>query len=284
MMGAPKLLDSVVVDVDAGRRLAVSSWGQPSGRPLFVLHGTPGSRLLRHVAPPDMTYADLGVQAITYDRPGYGQSTGQPGRRVIDAASDVARIADALGIARFGVFGISGGAAHALAVAAALPDRVTRCATVVGTAPLHAPDLEFYDGMAADEQEFWHSVEVQDLAALGARWAQFVRWVEEAMPGVSVPERVIAMLREASVESTRQGPDGFLEDCLAFSVPWGFQMEQIGVPTKLMFARDDGGTPPQHVAWFERHLVSAAIEWVDGDHLGPRDEPEMALVTWAAGG
>jgi hypothetical protein len=51
-----------------------------------------------------------------------------------------------------------------------------------------------------------------------------------------------------------------------------------------MFGRDDGGTPPQHVAWFERHLVSAAIEWVDGDHLGPRDEPEMALVAWAAGG
>ena len=72
---------------------------------------------------------------ITYDRPGYGRSTRHPGRRVVDAANDVATIAEALGLTRFAVYGGSGGAPHALACAALLPDRVTRCASVVGPAP-----------------------------------------------------------------------------------------------------------------------------------------------------
>jgi pimeloyl-ACP methyl ester carboxylesterase len=51
---------------------------------------------------------------------------------VAHAASDIKAIADGLGIASFAVIGISGGGPHALAAAAGLPDRVTRCATIVG--------------------------------------------------------------------------------------------------------------------------------------------------------
>jgi pimeloyl-ACP methyl ester carboxylesterase len=60
------------------------------------------------------------VRLISYDRPGYGGSTSQPGRSVADCASDVRVICEALGIERVAMWGHSGGGPHVLACAALL--------------------------------------------------------------------------------------------------------------------------------------------------------------------
>ena len=134
-----------VVRVAGGRRLAVETWGAPQGRPVFVLHGSPGSRMGPRPRSP-LLYR-LGIRLISYDRPGYGDSPRLPGRRVDHAAADVAAIADHLGVDRFAVLGRSGGAPHALACAALLPERVTRAAALVGPAPRDAEGLDWYEGM-----------------------------------------------------------------------------------------------------------------------------------------
>ena len=55
-----------------GRTLGVCVWGDPAGAPVFWLHGTPGSRMLRH----DVDgYRAHRLHVCTYDRPGYGLST-----------------------------------------------------------------------------------------------------------------------------------------------------------------------------------------------------------------
>jgi pimeloyl-ACP methyl ester carboxylesterase len=97
-----------------GRRLAYRDRGDPAATPIVSHHGTPGSRLDRH-PDEDAILAELGVRMIAYDRPGYGESDPQPGRRVVDAAGDVSAVADHLGIERFAVVGTSGGGPHALA-------------------------------------------------------------------------------------------------------------------------------------------------------------------------
>ena len=83
-------MDEVLIN--RWRRLAFRRWGSPDGYPVFLLHGTPGSRF--SARPPDSELARLGVCLITYDRPGYGLSDPQPGRSVADAADDVRAIAD----------------------------------------------------------------------------------------------------------------------------------------------------------------------------------------------
>ena len=50
-----------------------------------------------------------GIRIIAPDRPGLGLSTRLPGRQIADWPNDVRELADALGIARFAVIGISGG-------------------------------------------------------------------------------------------------------------------------------------------------------------------------------
>ncbi len=120
-----------------GRQLAYAVWGDPAGFPVVVLHGTPGCRLNRY--PDEQALAAAGIRVITYDRPGYGGSDRDPGRQVAGCVADVAAIADAVGVDRFAVSGGSGGGPHALAVAAGLPDRVTRAGCAVGFAPYGAP-------------------------------------------------------------------------------------------------------------------------------------------------
>jgi pimeloyl-ACP methyl ester carboxylesterase len=128
-----------------GRQLTAETSGDPQGRPVFLLHGTPGSRL--GPAPRGVMLYQQGVRLIAYDRPGYGSSDRLPHRNVADVVQDVVAIADALGVDRFAVVGRSGGGPHALACAALLPDRVTRAAALVSLAPRVADGLDWFAGM-----------------------------------------------------------------------------------------------------------------------------------------
>src|SRR4051794_15102923 len=89
--------------------------GPPAGLPVFLLHGMPGSS--SGPRPRPIVLHRIGVRLISYDRPGYGGSTRQPGRRVVDAVADVDLIAAELGLDRYAVVGRSAGGPHALAVA-----------------------------------------------------------------------------------------------------------------------------------------------------------------------
>src|SRR3954454_2394634 len=108
-----------------GRTLAVAEWGDPNGTPFIAMHGTPGGRISYWQDP--TIDARHGLRRITFDRPGYGESTRLAGRSVADVVKDVEAIASALDIDTFVVSGGSGGGPHCLATAALMPDRVVRC-------------------------------------------------------------------------------------------------------------------------------------------------------------
>src|ERR1700746_2007109 len=128
-----------------GRTLAVEDCGDPAGRPVLVHMGTPNSRHLygRNVR----DAAERGLRLIGYDRPGYGESSPQPGRTVADCADDVCTICAELGIDRLATWGISGGGPHVLACAALLPDLVTAVASLASPAPVDAEGLDWFEGM-----------------------------------------------------------------------------------------------------------------------------------------
>src|SRR5207344_202536 len=108
------------------RRLArrVDDVGDPAGRPVVYLHGGGDSRLSRH--PDDGIAAGLGIRLVAVDR------CGSPviGRTLLGYAGELLALLDGLGMRRFGVVGWSAGGPHALAVAAAAPERVTRVCLV----------------------------------------------------------------------------------------------------------------------------------------------------------
>jgi pimeloyl-ACP methyl ester carboxylesterase len=129
-----------------GRILRTQDSGAADGQPVLLFHDGLGSRLVADPLAAVATHA--GLRLLSHDRPGFGGSTAQPGRRVADAAADVTAIADQLGVDRFAVWGTSGGGPFALACAALLPDRVVAAALVSPLAPPDAPGLDWSAGMA----------------------------------------------------------------------------------------------------------------------------------------
>jgi pimeloyl-ACP methyl ester carboxylesterase len=134
-----------IVGTPDGRVLAVQEAGDLAGRPVLVHNGTPMSRYL--YGPNVADAAAQGLRLISYDRPGYGGSTPQPGRAVADCAADVRAICAALEIGKLAMWGLSGGGPHVLACAALLPDLVIAAASLASFAPYEAEKLDWFDGM-----------------------------------------------------------------------------------------------------------------------------------------
>lgn len=271
-----------------GRTLCYEQIGDPSGAPVFVLHGTPGSRLsgLRHH---QQRVAEAGLHVITYDRPGYGGSSRHAGRQVVDCVGDIAAIADELGLGRFAVSGASGGGPHALAMGAKLAGRVTTAACNVGAAPYDAPGLDWFDGMdPINVRELsWALEGEKTLAQELAREARDVLDRVENDPAAllegaelsdsdrAVLERsdVRETLRASTRESFSQGVSGWVDDDLAFVSPWGFDVEEIAVPVEIRYGEGDVLVPAAHGRWLAAHVPGASV-MVDRDrgHLSTPDE------------
>lgn len=270
----------LVVATSDGRHLGVRVWGNPAGAPIFWLHGTPGSRMLRD---PTDTYVRYGLAVCGYDRPGYGLSTRRPGRTQAQTVDDVVAIADDLGWDRFAVAGASGGSGPALAVAALLPERVTRCAVIVGIAPSTATEVRA--AMPDDDLAMWEREARGDEEALAKDFEEILQWFDAGMPDVDLdnePSR--RMLEELVHEARHQGAVGYIDDCIASARDWGFAVEDVQVPTKIMAAKDDSEFMHFCSRWLVAHIPEAELLWRAGGHVNPKDDEEARLFAWLGHG
>lgn len=271
--------DTVIIEADDGRALAFCQWGEPAGRPVWFLHGSPGCRLLR---PADVDFAGLGVRLLTYDRPGYGRSDRRLGRSVADTASDVAAISDYLSLHEFAVVGVSGGGPHALAVAAVQTGRVTRCATINGLGPPDAVDLDFFGGMDSAEVAEWRALTEPDRDVAGILRGMH-EWIHTLSVRRDMPVTVQDMLVTGFTEALTAGAGGLLDDYLALSSAWGFELSDVRCATTVLAAEEDRNVPPAHGRWLVDHLARAALVTVPGGHLDPRPAQIEQILVWAAG-
>lgn len=253
-----------------GRTVAVQESGSPDGHPVFLMHGTPGSRVAP--LPREMVLHSLRVRLITFDRPGYGQSDRLKSRTVSDVVPDVEAIADELEIKRFAVLGRSGGGPHALACAALLGERVTRAAVLVSLAPLSG-DFDWFAGMSDSNVEEYntalHRPEV--LAARLADTADAVKadpasHVSTLDPELSEADRRVVgdvnmrkLFARNFAEALRESADGWFDDDRAFCSPWGFDPAAIRVPVLVWQGEDDKFSPLKHAQWLANQIPTASM-------------------------
>jgi pimeloyl-ACP methyl ester carboxylesterase len=257
------------IKLSDNRILAYAEYGNPRGKPLFLFHGMPGSRVFH---PTDEITSKLDVRLITVDRPGYGLSTFQPNRRIVDWPKDVAQLADHLEIDQFAVAGHSGGGPYAAACAYALPKRVTAAALICGAGPI--------DSAGAVEH-------MEGLYQFGFRFGRYFPWVFWQLltwyfyrDGHRQPEKVmerdaatrpradaelwkIDSIREvcyaSTVEALRHGTKGYAWEARLLTRPWNLPLEKIRIPVTLWHGTRDRTTPIQMAKYLADQIPNSKL-------------------------
>jgi pimeloyl-ACP methyl ester carboxylesterase len=284
------------IDTPDGRVLAVAEWGDPDGLPYISMHGTPGGRITYWTDP--SIDARHRLRRITYDRPGYGESTRRPGRSVADDVDDVTAITAALGIDRFVVSGGSGGGPHCLAAAALMPERVIRCLAEVSIAPYPTDGLDWLDGMTAGNveefeaamkgEEFHRAVADREATITLERLREgradfFGDSYELSEADKAQMSRHMTLAADQLFNGLAPGVDGWVDDMLAFVKPWGFDVESIRVPTLVKYGRTDNLVPPAHGDWLAAHIPDAQV-WASDDAGHGGDDADVERVySWISG-
>ncbi len=275
------MTDSILTEsllLTDGRRLDVRVSGPAEGIPLLYHHGTPGAvPALRDM---QRLVHERGLRLVTTSRPGYGASTRQPGRRVVDVVDDSAQVLDWLGAERCLSAGWSGGGPHALACGARL-DAVAGVLVIAGVAPFDA-DLDFLAGMGQGNiDEFSAALEgeaplrrllepeAEHYRSITA--AQIVTSLASVLPDVDrdvLTGDIGADLAAQFHAAFAAGVDGMVHDDLAFTRPWGFSLTEVSVPTMIWQGDLDLMVPFAHGQWLAAHLPHARAHLESGEgHL-----------------
>src|SRR5690242_13453366 len=248
---------------DDGVRLADGRWlelwdgGASRGTPVLFLPGCPDTR---HAAyPGDEAAQRLGVRLVAINRPGYGRSTSHASTH-LSVADDVVAVADALGIERFAVAGMSIGGPYAVACAALHPDRVTALGVLASPASVPELDPPYHrDDLDADGQAFFQRLaHTTPEAAIELIRPDFLAYVARLDPtdpdDAAVARRFLAgldpsdakLLRQATDREIAAGvrealvnPDGYLRDAAISFRAWDFRPEDVRCPTHLWYGELD---------------------------------------------
>ncbi|MDG4820597.1 alpha/beta hydrolase [Asanoa sp. WMMD1127] len=262
-----------------GRVVAWAEFGDPAGRPVSYLDGTPGSRLW---SPPESALD--GIRLFTMDRPGYGRSDAVRRPTLLGVADTVSALMTAVDVPRFGVVGHSGGAPYALACGARFPDRLTG---VVASA-LTGPDRELGTVRGKQRRQVWL---LRTVPGLGRRFvtraAAFYAQDPLAMHRqqlASGNDRWMTPQEESKLEGARQGAAGLIADWLATDIHrWGFALRDVRARTLVFAGRHDPGRAAPDAPMVVARIAGAELRIDEEAGHTPSPAGWRDLLSWAAG-
>jgi pimeloyl-ACP methyl ester carboxylesterase len=267
-----------VLRLKSGGNLAYAEYGSDTGAPVLFFHGWPSSRTMAELT--DTAARALGVRIISPDRPGICDSSFQPNRKLIDWPETVQELADHLGIERFRILAISGGAPYAYAVGWKIPERVRVMAIASGAVPI--ADLSDHSGLLSLYRR---------MLALYRRSPQLLRalfYLARPIASIRPPIRfrplVLKLLKlqpcdvqslqdsaafDACFESQRRAwrasAKGVVADAEIFALPWGFRLENVDVPVRLWHGTKDRAFSVQIAQAVARRLPNCRTRYVEDE-------------------
>jgi pimeloyl-ACP methyl ester carboxylesterase len=280
------------VTVRDGRKLGFAEFGDPHGRAVLWMHGTPGAR--RQIPQEArLAAAELGVRLIGLDRPGVGHSTPHLYSSISDFAADLEQVLDRLGIGDFAMLGLSGGGPYVLGCAAALPDRMKVAGVLGGVAPSVGPDAA-EGGVVALAATF---APVLSALRVPLSWllATFF-WGSRpfAVPAILLYARLSpegdralfarpemrAMFLDDLLTGGRPGLRAPVFDVVLFGRHWGFELADVRIPVHWWHGDADHIIPMDHGRHVVRRLPDARFYTRPGEsHLGTLAAAEEILGT-----
>jgi pimeloyl-ACP methyl ester carboxylesterase len=258
-----------------GRDVELLTAGIKSKSAILFHHGTPGSTLTWQDWLP--VVQELGGFAISYSRPGYGNSSRHEGRTVLDNSNDIKQILDHFGIEKVVSIGWSGGGPHALADTT-LSQNVASI-SIAGVGEYTAKDLNFLEGMGEENH-------IEFGAAMQGK-TEIETWMKEhsgemaTVTGEQLIEAFGGLIGEADKRSytpkvadsgaedfrhaLSKGYYGWMDDDLAFVQHWGFDITKIEKPIELWQGDDDFMVPHAHGKWLADKIPTSKLIFVPGE-------------------
>ena len=250
----PKVKTEQTLQLPDGRTLGFAEYGSAQGPVLVYCHGYPGSRLEAAVL--SAQAAEAQVRVLSLDRPGYGRSSFQEPRSFLDWTGDLVALTEHLGIDRFAIVGVSGGAPYALAAAYRIPERLISCGIISAIGPLKLGTT----GMSRENRLVLFLAHRSPwlLTPLVSATARSFRDEEHARTAVTkAMKRMLKSDREALLahgageqlaistrETYRQGVRGAVYEGRLYGRDWGFRLEDIAFqPLYLWHGTADTNVP-----------------------------------------
>lgn len=253
--------DTVLPD---GRTIRSFETGPVDAEAAIVWH--PGTPHTGRPPAPLVAHAErLGLRLVSIARPGFGGSTPHPGRTVASAARDALAVLDAAGATRAIAAGYSGGGPHALALGALAPDLVGAVVAVASPAP--------FEGDTGVDGAGWFAGMRAPGGLLAARDGRAAR-LDYAEHEVFDPEQFLPVdwaalegewgaVGEDAQAAAAYGPDGAVDDDVAFVNDWDVELAEVSAPVLLVHGTADRVIPFGHAeriaAALPRHELHARV-------------------------
>jgi pimeloyl-ACP methyl ester carboxylesterase len=280
-------IDRDLVTLPDGRRAQCWRGGVTDGPVVVFMHGCPDCRLAARSG--DAAARRAGVELLAINRPGYGRS--DPARSDhVSVAADTIAVADALGVERLAVLGMSLGGPYALACAATNPDRVTGAGVVAAPGIPSELDPPWHrDDLSPEQREFFGRLAVGTVDEAAELFRpDFEAYVAQLAPNeaddAALADRLLTQLdpldarlmaaipaadvADAAREALAQ-TDGYLRDAAVTFRTWSFRPESVRCPTWLWYGELDANAPVRNGRWLtERIPRSRLVVRRQTAHLG----------------
>jgi len=265
------------INLSDGRTLGYAEYGTPSGFPVFYFHGGQESRLSSMFM--DKTAKKLDIKIIAPDRPGVGISTFQANREFVDWCNDIAELADSLGLTKYSVFGLSGGAPHVLACVAGDTSRIENASIVSGATPYDYKGtlkgmwvpvklIHWFASMKKDKllRKFIQS----DFDGLVNKPEQRIRQFQKYLPK---PDKALMTNHpeygwefiEGSKESYRQGIEAVVQEWKLYVSNWQMNVNAIHFPINLWYGSADKMAPIFRGNYYVSELPNSNLNMIENE-------------------
>jgi pimeloyl-ACP methyl ester carboxylesterase len=201
---------------------------------------------------------------ITVDRPGYGRSSPQPGRQILDWPADLAQLTAALGVEEFDVAAHSSGGPYALACAHAFPGTVRRVGLISCIAPYSVPAADPADDALT-------RLARKDVAQAAEEVARSAAWLVETpehfleLPRPEPDRRLLSdpairtMFARTVREAVAQGVEAYGWECAVERRSWGFDLDEIGPRVSVFHGEQDQSVPPSQAQLLAARLPGSRL-------------------------
>jgi len=255
-----------------GRRLSFTDAGPRDGKPVFYFHGIPSASIEWRMWGDEPMLQEAGVRLVSIDRPGVGDSSFQPDRRISTWPADVLEVADALNLARFSVLGYSGGGSYAAACAALIPDRLDSVGMVSSVTSFDQPEL--LEGLNPRNVQFLRLSIKNPLLFRLIYWQMSLlakyapqKYLENALKTFEAADR--NSFAQSRVYQSIFAASGSLRgqqwDTRLVLSTWDFSLQDIRMPVYLWQGDQDHNASPAMGRYLEKSIPNSRMTFLTGE-------------------